>query len=87
MTRTLPYTAKYNSSLIVTGLYKYSTQYLIIGRQQGARNRVGWRDSVSGLGEEDDGVAADDNIDVASGAKPHAVFQPDPELLARPWLG
>jgi hypothetical protein len=28
MTRTLPYTAKYNSSPIVTGLYKYSTQYL-----------------------------------------------------------
>jgi hypothetical protein len=28
MTRALPYTAKYNSSLIVTGLYKYSTQYL-----------------------------------------------------------
>jgi hypothetical protein len=28
MTRTLPYTVKYNSSLIVTGLYKYSTQYL-----------------------------------------------------------
>jgi hypothetical protein len=28
MTRTLPYTAKYNSSLIVAGLYKYSTQYL-----------------------------------------------------------
>jgi hypothetical protein len=30
MTRTLPYTAKYNSSLIVTGLYKYSTQYLTL---------------------------------------------------------
>jgi hypothetical protein len=29
MTRTLSYTAKYNSSPIVTGLYKYSTQYLI----------------------------------------------------------
>jgi hypothetical protein len=28
MTRTRPYTAKYNSSLIVTGLYKYSIQYL-----------------------------------------------------------
>jgi hypothetical protein len=28
MTRTLSYTAKYNSSPIVTGLYKYSTQYL-----------------------------------------------------------
>jgi hypothetical protein len=28
MTRTLPYTAKYNSSSIITGLYKYSTQYL-----------------------------------------------------------
>jgi hypothetical protein len=28
MTRTLPYTAKYNSSPIVTWLYKYSTQYL-----------------------------------------------------------
>jgi hypothetical protein len=27
MTWTLPYTAKYNSSLIVTELYKYSTQY------------------------------------------------------------
>jgi hypothetical protein len=27
MTRTLPYTAKYNSSPIVTGLYKYLTQY------------------------------------------------------------
>jgi hypothetical protein len=30
MTRTLSYTAKYNSSPIVTGLYKYSTQYLTI---------------------------------------------------------
>jgi hypothetical protein len=30
MTRTLPYTAEYNPSLIVTGLYKYSTQYLTI---------------------------------------------------------
>jgi hypothetical protein len=28
MTPTLPYTAKYNSSPLVTGLYKYSTQYL-----------------------------------------------------------
>jgi hypothetical protein len=28
MTRTLPYTAKYNSSLVVTGPYKYSTRYL-----------------------------------------------------------
>jgi hypothetical protein len=28
MTRTLPYTTKYNSSLIVTELYKYSTQNL-----------------------------------------------------------
>jgi hypothetical protein len=30
MTQTLPCTAKYNSSLIVTGLYKYSTQYLTL---------------------------------------------------------
>jgi hypothetical protein len=30
MTRTLPYTSKYNSSPIVTGLYKYSTQYLTV---------------------------------------------------------
>jgi hypothetical protein len=30
MTRPLPYTAKYNFSPIVTGLYKYSTQYLTI---------------------------------------------------------
>jgi hypothetical protein len=30
MTRTLPYTAKYNSSPIVTVLYKYSTQYLTV---------------------------------------------------------
>jgi hypothetical protein len=28
MARTLLYTAKYNSSPIVTGLYKYSTEYL-----------------------------------------------------------
>jgi hypothetical protein len=28
MTQTLPYSTKYNPSLIVTGLYKYSTQYL-----------------------------------------------------------
>jgi hypothetical protein len=30
MTRTLPYTTKYNSGPIVTGLYKYSTQYLTV---------------------------------------------------------
>jgi hypothetical protein len=34
MTQTLPYTAKYNSSPIVTGLYKYSTQYLTSPKSQ-----------------------------------------------------